>query len=187
MRDVQPDSLRRTGMRTESGRLSTDGRTKMEMEFDVKIDAGILYDYMLHHTYTGFAGILGTAVGALMILGFVLGGHVLYLIAGAIILVYQPGSLYLKSKQQALANPAFRQPLHYKLSDEGVEVSQGEAHEFQKWEDMVKAVSTGRSIVLYTGRVNASIFPRRELGDRLPGVVEMISTHMPAKKVNIRM
>ncbi len=159
----------------------------MEMEFDVKINAGILYDYMLHHTYTSFAGILGTVVGALMILGFAMGGHALYLIAGVIILVYQPGSLFLKSKQQALANPAFKQPLHYKMNEEGVEVSQGEAHEFQKWEDMVKAVSTGRSIILYTGRVNASIFPRRELGDQLSGVVEMISTHMPAKKVNIRM
>ena len=26
----------------------------MEVEFDVKIDSGVLYDYMLHHTYTSF-------------------------------------------------------------------------------------------------------------------------------------
>ena len=156
----------------------------MEVEFDVKIDSGVLYDYMLHHTYTSFAGVLGTTVGALMLVAFGMTGHIIYLIAGLVILLYQPGSLFLKAKQQALTNPAFK---HYKMTEEGVEVSQGEATEFQKWEDMVKAVSTARSIVLYTTRINASIFPRRDLKDNLSKAVEMISTHMPPKKVNIRM
>ena len=151
----------------------------MEVEFDVKIDSAVLYDYMLHHTYTSFAGVVGTTVGALILVAFGMTGHVVYLIAGLIILLYQPGSLLLKAKQQVLTNPAFKQPLHYK--------SQGDMVEFQKWEDMVKAISTGRSIILYTTRINASIFPRRDLKDSLSKVVEMISTHMPPKKVNIRM
>ena len=150
----------------------------MEVEFDVKIDSAVLYDYMLHHTYTSFAGVVGTTVGALILVAFGMTGHVVYLIAGLIILLYQPGSLLLKAKQQALTNPAFKQPLHYKMTEEGVEVSQG---------DMVEAISTGRSIILYTTRINASIFPRRDLKDSLSKVVEMISTHMPPKKVNIRM
>ena len=148
----------------------------MEVEFDVKIDSAVLYDYMLHHTYTSFAGVVGTTVGALILVAFGMTGHVVYLIAGLIILLYQP-----------LTNPAFKQPLHYKMTEEGVEVSQGDMVEFQKWEDMVKAISTGRSIILYTTRINASIFPRRDLKDSLSKVVEMISTHMPPKKVNIRM
>lgn len=159
----------------------------MEVEFDVKIDSAVLYDYMLHHTYTSFAGVVGTTVGALILVAFGMTGHVVYLIAGLIILLYQPGSLLLKAKQQALTNPAFKQSLHYKMTEEGVEVSQGDMVEFQKWEDMVKAISTGRSIILYTTRINASIFPRRDLKDSLSKVVEMISTHMPPKKVNIRM
>ena len=138
----------------------------MEVEFDVKIDSGILYDYMLHHTYTSFAGVVGTTVGALILVAFGMTGHVIYLIAGLVILLYQPGSLLLKAKQQALTNPAFKQPLHYKMTEE---------------------VSTGRSIILYTTRINASIFPRRDLKDSLTKAVEMISTHMPPKKVNIRM
>ena len=141
---------------------------------------------MMRHTYSSFAGLIGTVVGALILVAFSMNGHFIYLIAGIVILVYQPASLYLKAKQQAL-NPAFSKPLCYRLTEEGVEVSQGEVTEFQKWEDMVKAVSTTKSIILYTSRVNASIFPKRELGDQLPKVVEVISTHMPAKKVNIRL
>ena len=101
-------------------------------------------------------------------------------------MVYQPGSLYLKARQQAVSNPAFRQSLHYRLTEEGVEVSQQDTKEFQSWDAMVKAVSTGRSIILYTSRTTASIFPNRELGEKRDGVVKMIATHMPPKKVNIR-
>lgn len=157
----------------------------MEVEFDVKINAGVLYDYMLHHTYSGSAGILGSAVGALGIVAFFMNGYPLYLILGVIILFYQPISLYLRAKKQAL-NPVFKEPLHYKMTEEGVTVSQGETEQFQKWEDMFKAVSTGRSIILYTSRVNASIFPRTDLGQQQAEVIAMISTHMPPKKVNIR-
>ena len=47
----------------------------MELEFDVKVDSKVLYDYMLHHTYGSFQGVLGTAVGALMLVGFAVRGR----------------------------------------------------------------------------------------------------------------
>lgn len=157
----------------------------MNLEFDVKIDAGALYDYMLRHTYTSAAGILGSAVGALGVVAFFMNGYPLYLIMGLVILGYLPVTLYTRAKQQAL-NPVFKEPLHYQMNDEGVTVSQGETEQFQKWEDMYKAVSTGRSLILYTSRVNASIFPRKGLGEKQAEVIAMISTHMPPKKVQIK-
>ena len=54
------------------------------------------------------------------------------------------------------------------------------------WENMVRAVSTPKSIVVYTTAVNACIFPKKDLGEGKYKVIEMISTHMPPKKVNIR-
>ena len=158
----------------------------MELEFDVKIEAKILYDYMLHHTYSGFSGVLGTVAGVLILIAFAATGYVVYLIAGVVMLAYLPWTLLLKSRQQMLNTPAFKEPLHYKLTDEGVEISQGEAKEFQKWENMHKAVSTGRSIILYTSAVNAYIFPRTDLQDKQEAVIWMISTHMPPKKVKIK-
>lgn len=158
----------------------------MELEFDVKVDSKVLYDYMLHHTYGSFQGLMGTAVGALMLVGFAVTGYVIWLIAGVILLAYVPWSLFLKSKQQMLNTPAFQKPLHYRMTDEGVEISQGEAKEFQKWEDMFKATSTGKSIILYTSRFNASIFPRKDLKEKEVAVIEMISKHMPPAKVKIK-
>lgn len=158
----------------------------MEIEFDVKIDEGVLYDYMLHHTYNSAAGLLGTVVGALMIVAFSMGRGVLFLIAGIVILAYLPWTLFIKSKQQALMTPAFKKPLHYKLDKEGITVSQDDTEEKQEWAQMYKAVSTGKSIIVYTSRVNASIFPKKDLGENKAKVIEIISTHMPPSKVKIR-
>lgn len=158
----------------------------MEVEFDVKIDGGVLYDYMLQHTYSSASGLLGTGVGALMIVAFTMQHSVIFLIAGIVILLYLPWTLFLRSRQQALMTPAFKKPLHYRLDEEGITVSQDESVEKQSWEQMYKAVSTSKSIIVYTTRVNASIFPKRDMGDQKAKVIEMISTHMPPNKVKIK-
>ena len=158
----------------------------MEIEFDVNIKSGDLFDYMLHHTYGSPSGLIGSVAGALMIVGYFAGASMLLLIAGIVVLAYLPITLFLKSKQQFLTNPAFKKPLHYRLTEEGIEVSQGEEVQKQKWEDMHKAVSTTKSLIVYTSPVNAAIFPKRDLGELTSGVIEIISTHMPPKKVKIR-
>ena len=158
----------------------------MEVEFDVKMEAGILYDYMMHHTFSSFVGMMGTVVGALLLIVFFAERQALFLIAAVVVLAYQPWSLFLRSRQQMVNNPAFKKPLHYKLTEDGIEVSQDGAVDSQKWEDMYKAVSTGSSIIVYTSRVNACIFPKKDMGDSKYKVIEMISTHMPPKKVKIR-
>ena len=113
-------------------------------------------------------------------------GQWIFLIGGIALLLYLPWILLIKSRQQALSNPVFQQPLHYVLDEQGITISQGETSTCQAWEDMVKAVSTGRSIIVYTSRVNATIFPKNQMGDKRAAVIEMISTHMPPKKVKIR-
>lgn len=156
------------------------------LEFDVRIKQRDLYDYMLRHAYHSAQGLLGSCVGVLAIFMFLSNHQVLYLIMGIAILLYLPWTLYLKSGQQAANNPAFKEPLHYVLDEEGISVSQGEVTQMQKWEDMHRAVSTSKSIIVYTSRVNACIFPRRELGDSQTEVIRFIAAHMNPKKVNIR-
>ena len=35
----------------------------MELEFDVKVTPSAMYDYLLHQTYSGMSGIIGTVFG----------------------------------------------------------------------------------------------------------------------------
>ncbi len=158
----------------------------MEVEFDVKMESSILYDYMMHHTYSSFSGLLGAVAGALLLVAYYADRQIIFLVFGLIILIYQPWTLFLKSKQQMVNNPAFKKPLHYKLTEEGIEVSQDGEVQNQKWDDMYKAISTNNSIVVYTTKVNACIFPKKDLGENRYKVIEMISTHMSPDKVKIK-
>ena len=152
----------------------------------VKIEAGALYDYMLMHSYNSPAGLLGSTFGAVLIIFAFATTQWIFAVLGVVMLLYLPWTLFVKSRRQILTNPSFQEPLQYTLDEEGLTVSQGEAQERMDWENMHKAVSTGRSIILYTSPVNATIFPKRQLGEERTAVVEMISTHMPPKKVKIR-
>ncbi len=156
------------------------------LELTIKIEAGDLYDYMLMHSYNSPAGLIGSAFGALLIVFAFATQQWIFIVLGLVMLLYLPWTLFIKSRSQILSNPSFQEPLGYTLDEEGLTVSQGEVEEKMAWEDMHKAVSTGRSIILYTSRVNATLFPKRQLGDKKAAVIEMISTHMPPAKVKIR-
>lgn len=156
------------------------------VELDIKIEAGDLYDYMLMHHYNSPSGIMGSTLGAVMVVAAVMSGKWILLVGGIALLLYLPWTLFIKSRQQVLGNPVFKKPLHYVLDEEGIHISQGEETTSQAWDNMVKAVSTGRSIIVYTTRVNATIFPKKQLEDKKTSVIEMISTHMPPAKVKIK-
>lgn len=158
----------------------------MEVRLKVKITAGDIYDYMLYHQYNSAAGLIGSAVGALMVVTFFMNRQLIFLIAGAVILMYLPCSLFLKSRQQALLNPVFKEELEYILNEDGITIKQGEAEEHQGWENMHKAVSTSKSIIVYTSPVNATIIPKRCMEGYKMDVIRVISVNMPPKKVKIR-
>ena len=159
----------------------------MKVEFDVQITAADLYDYMLAHTYSGFSGLFGSIVGALFIVWyFAMGTQLYYLAAGVIILIYTPCSLYMSAKKQAATNEFFKKPLHYTLTDEGVTVTQEDYEMFHEWNIIYKAKSTNRSLLLYTSKVNAWIFPRKALGKDKDAVIQLISNHVSPSKINIK-
>ena len=158
----------------------------MKVEFDVKITAADLYDYMLSHTYNSFSGLFGSVVGAMFVVMYFYVGYFLYLIAGVVILLYIPGSLFLRAHKQVALNEAFKKPLHYVLTDEGVTVSQGENEMFQEWDVVYKAKSTNRSLLIYTSKVNAWIFPKRDLGKDKEAVIQIISAHVAPDKIKIK-
>lgn len=168
-----------------SGRKAK-GEGSMELEFDVKMTPQVMYDYLLQYTYNSMSGILGTLVGVFLLMGFVATGYPIYLIAGLVVILYLPVNLYVKAHQQVQSTPAFKEPLHYKMTEEGISVSQGDTVETQAWENCYKAVSTNKSIILYTSKTTASIFPKNDLGEKKDGLVAMISTHMEPKKVKIK-
>ncbi len=158
----------------------------MSVEFDVKMTTGKMYDYMLRHTFTSFAGIIGELLGFVLVAGYFMYGQWIYLVAGIVCVFYQPVALYLRARRQVGSNEVFKEPLHYRLDDTGITVKSGEVEDRLPWEKMYRAVSTTRSVILYTNRINACIFPKEDMGDVKDEVIRIISSHMDPKQVNIR-
>lgn len=156
------------------------------VELEIKIGAGDLYDFMLMHHYHKAGTLIANVIGALAIVIGVATEFWILVILGAMMLLYLPWVLFLKSRQQVILSPFFREKLKYTLDETGISVEQGENKEHQDWDAMVKAVSTTRSIIVYTSEINATILPRSQMGDKAAFVVEMISKNMPADKVKIR-
>jgi hypothetical protein len=161
------------------------------MEFSVKMTTLVLYNYLLRQAYTGFSGWFGNILGVMMIaLYFVEGnfqGVYWALIAGLVVIFYTPLNLLSKAKKQMLFNQAFKNPLHYTVNEEGIQVSQNDQTVLTPWGQLYKAVSTGKSIIIYTSRYHAWIFPRKDLADQENKLIEMISTHMPPARVKIKL
>lgn len=164
-------------------------KVKKELKVTVNMNAKLLYDYLVHHAYSSAACILSTCIGALGIIVFANNpgaDKALYLILGAILVFYTPISLKLQSAKLMQFNETFKKPLDYTLNSEGITVSQGEESQTIGWDKCLKVVSTRQSIVLYTGKRNASIFPRRQLGDKLPALISVMAENMEPKKIRVR-
>lgn len=155
-------------------------------EVDVHIKASDLFDYSLRHSYTSLSGLLSTIIGFLMIYAyFAKGASVWYLLFGIIVVVYIPANLFLMSRQQAMQE-TFQKPLRYTFYKEGMAVSQGDAQEVIGWDYILKAVATSNSIIVYTGKNRASIFPRRDLNPDATALIQVLSTHLDPKKIKIK-
>ncbi len=155
-------------------------------EVDVHMSTSILYDYMLRHTYMSLTGPIATILGAMCLWFFAKGGGVLYLMVGIVIIAYLPWTLFLNAKRQILTVEAFKKPLHYSFTKDGIYVSQDGRTEMQKWENMHKAVSTGKSVIVYTAKSNASIFPRKDLGNDAGILLEILCKHMEPAKIKFK-
>lgn len=158
----------------------------MQIELDVTMTISKMYDYMLYHMFTRFQGILIEAIGVLLVAAFVATGHGLYFFIGIIVIFSLPIALYIKARKLVLLNPLFMESVHYTLGDKGITIKTGEEIKLRAWEQMSKAVSTGKSIIIYVDTGETVIFSSAELADQRLAMVEMISTHMEPKKVNIR-
>ena len=88
----------------------------METEFDVQIKPGNLFDFKMQVLYKTPVAIITTAIGALMLYGFISSHKWYYLLIAVILILYPPIDMLRLSFMQAKLVPAFKNGIHYHLS-----------------------------------------------------------------------
>lgn len=166
--------------------LVRSGKETDMVEVEIKLSPSDLYDFNLKHSYSKPAGILATAVGLVGVAYGLYAKYWLLLIVGAILVVYTPIVLLIKANQAYALSPAMKKPFKYTFDENGITISQDDKSENHPWDSMVKAISTGKSIIVYTTRYNATIIPKAQAGESLPLVIKAISEGIDPKKNKIR-
>jgi hypothetical protein len=173
-------------------RVKAGGLT-MPIEFDITLTPKDMYRFNMYQVYSGFHGWFSIIVSILV---FVLAGvtwgtveasyTALYILFGIIFLFYMPVSLSLRSKHSLAASEVLRNALHYKVGDEGIQVTQGEASALLQWEQIYKMVATKSNVLVYSNRTNAYVIPREQLGEKYAALAELAQAKLPKYRVKMK-
>ena len=153
----------------------------------------IMYDFLLYHSYTSASGLFATLIGVgCFILAVYKGVNgdsqsaILFGALGAMLLFSTPFTLKSSAKNQVKNTEMFQKPLEYEVTEKGLTVTQNGQSAENTWDNIMRVVSTSKSLIIYITRMRAIILPKESMGDDYMSVVELISKNVPAKKVKIR-
>ena len=165
----------------------------MSIKINVKMTEEYMYDFMLYHNYTPVSGLFSAMVGIVALwvaIQYGMSGNMQYCciwgMCSVLMLCVNPSTIKSRAKAQVKNSEMFQKPLEYEFADEGLTVRQEDQNVFIKWDEITKAVSTRKSVLLYMGRVRALIFPKECMGEEYEEVIKMIHTHVAPAKVKIR-
>lgn len=165
----------------------------MEIKVDVKLKVMDMYNFFMYHTYTRASGIFSLLIGvAVAVMFFATYGEVdsgqslLYLVFTIFFLIYNPVSFYWKALKQIKTVPIFQNPITYKFDKAGIVTMQNGESAKVEWQDVVKVVTTKRSLIVYLSKVRASILPKEQIGADYEAVVKLIRDNVEESKVKIK-
>ncbi len=169
------------------------GGKVMTMKVEVQMTAKIMYNFMLHHTYTRLGGILTVCFGIVCIVfGINSIGEgasnttLVYFLLGGLFVVGNPIMLWSTARKQVKRTPSFQKPLCYEFTSEGVTIQQDENNELIQWNQIQKVTTTPTLVLVYVSRVRAFILPKEVFKEQYLDFVKMVSTNVEPSRVKFR-
>lgn len=162
-------------------------------EFQTQITEKDLFDFNLYQTYTHSQGIISIIIALLSVgmgiytlyLGNVPQG-ILYIVLGLVFLCYVPWSLKLRVKKTYAATEVFSKPLCYEATEEAIKVSQGDVSEEFLWNQIFRVVANDKRILIYTGRLNAYIIPKEQIGNQYEAFLDIAKIKLEKHRLKIK-
>lgn len=153
------------------------------IEIDVQLDKKTLNRFLIRNNFLRAGGVIGLLISVAAIVGLILfwkyfgsAQRVILIFLGLMFTVIQPVTLLLKGWEQ-LKRGAFREPFHYKFSEEGIEIVNIAGTANVDWENIRRVVVTKEALYIYMNSVSALIIPRAECDDNYVAIAGMIKEH----------
>lgn len=164
------------------------------MKFKTKINTNEIFQFLIHHTYQGIHGKIGLVISLACAVLFVRGlsdiegneSKMIFLaILALLFTVINPIMLYTKAKRQSLTNPAYKNEMEYVLDDEGIKLFVGDQEGGIQWNRIIKIVETSSLYILYTTRINAFLWPKKDLGADRQNIIDYVLAHLDHAAVKL--
>lgn len=160
--------------------MDMDGQS---IEIDVQLDKKTLNRFLIRNNFLRAGGVIGLLISFAAIVGLILfwnyfgnAQRIILIFLGLMFTVIQPVTLLMKGWEQ-LKKGAFREPFHYKFSEEGMEIVNIAGTANVDWENIRRVVVTKEALYIYMNSVSALIIPRAECGDKYVAIAGMIKEH----------
>lgn len=164
-----------------------------DKKFKVQMTKEALYDFMVHHAYTGIAGIFSV----IFAFGFCIAGIVMF-VTGKISVTYlgclifigvalgfsTPFQLNADAKRAMRKNSIYREPAFYSFSDKGISITQRSDKKFFKWKQILKVRITKKAVGFYYDKQYALVLPRDVFDEQ--GILEIVKANLPAEVIKQR-
>lgn len=164
-----------------------------EMKITVCLNFNQLYRFNLYHCYHSFNGTFSIILGVVCIAyalvfynRIVPARAILLIVLGLIFWIYNPISLYMRSKSRFMTNDVLGEPMDYCFTHSGISLSQKEVTEEIKWESIYKIQETKESLLVYITSRHANIIPKESIGEQYAQVCEYIRTYATNSIVKIK-
>jgi hypothetical protein len=165
-------------------------KTGSSLQKSVNMTFKAMYSFILNTNVRTPSGIIGIMISLMALFWVVFKWNALasnqriaFIVVALIFTVINPALLAFKAFKQLKLNPVYKKPLVYEFTDEGIGISQGEAAQSIKWENVCRLMKTKSMIAIYTSRIHAFVIPLSELGDDtgkiLSKVVSFTSEYKP--------
>lgn len=167
----------------------------MEEKIRVQLTGDMLYDFMLYHTYSKFAGFLTNILGAAVIfMGILMKVQgkasvfqlLFYIVAGIAFIAYTPVMTKLRANKAVKIDPRYDGPSEYGFGEMGITVTHRDTSKVYEWNSIIKVVATPKTIGFYYGEADALIVPKESFGQQFMPVMTIVTQHMSRDRVKIR-
>lgn len=165
----------------------------MREEFEVNLTPQDMYKFNMYHTYHGFHGIFSLVMAVFVLaVTIVTWGEVeltysvIYIALCILFVCYMPLNLWIHARIQIQRSEALRNTQHFTVDEEGVTISQSGEEATLEWKQVYKVVGTKSNLLVYSTRVNAYVFPKRDLGEHYEGVCNIMKEHLETYRLHIK-
>lgn len=167
----------------------------MEVIVKAKLTKKELFNYMLRHNYSTFGGIVGALLGIGALILFLANitndemnfkYKIALLFVFALAFIVQPVMLYIKAANQAKRNEAINKPLEFLFNEDGITISVEQDSVTHGYDAVTKVVSTKLSIIIYVSRYNAFLIPKKDLGENIDILRELLVNNCKCMKVSVK-